>query len=559
MNRILILTVLMFGFLNAQTMDTTNVATSDSTKVDTTGVKTTKADSTQNGVNSLLSGIPTNKKQSGSAYTTAQPSTNSTGAVSTSKDTTDFAAAANNLDSTSSIDSSFVSDSQSSVNDSTSSSQRPDLSLDDLAAKMKTLETSGYQEYTPPTYKLTDKIVAVVENEIILMSDINSVIQYYLMQQKTNINSLTEQDFKDMQDKILDQMITAKIITFQAERESLTVNSTRISKEVDRQIDAIVDQLGSKTALIEELEKQGLDIIEFRKKKFKQMKDEMHQMNIKRSIQNSIKINRQKVVDFYEIYRDSFPEEKDSYKLSIYKLPITVSQSNDSILIRKLTEVRNEVLTNKISFTDAAKKYSQGPSATNGGDLGFFKKGDMVPAFEKAAFALDIGGLSDIVKTQFGYHIIKVIDRNSIGQVRAAHILIQTNIVDEDIVRTTKEMQISINKAIKDSSYNPIPYNAKIRIVIPNNWVSEKRLPPAFANKIEGVNKAKFPMMTEPFKMQNDLYTISIFEYTETRKVNPDDDYEFLAQKAEMYYMEKIFTEKIEKWKKDFYIKVNGF
>jgi len=436
---------------------------------------------------------------------------------------------------------------------------KPDLSLDDLDAKMKTLESDGYQMYTPPKFRLTDKIVAVVENDIILMSDVNSVIQYYLMQNKTDINSLSKEQFKGMQSKVLNQMITTKIITFQAKKESLTVNSSRISKEVDKQIDQIIDQLGSKSALIDELNKQGLDIIEFRKKKFKQMKDQMLQMNIKRKIKNSFNLNRTKVLDFYKIYRDSFPAENNAFKLAIYKLPITVSQSNDSILILKLSKIRKEIIDGKITFEDAAKKYSQGPSAANGGDLGFFGKGDMVPIFEKTAFALNPGEISKIIKSQFGYHIIKVLDRNDLGKVRAAHILLQANIIDEDIKRTKSEMMISINKSKKDSSFNPMIFDSKIKQMIPLSWVSQDRLPPAFGDKIKDADKTSFPILIEPFKMQNDMYTIAIFDYKKTRKINPNDDYDFLKQKAEMYYMEKIFKEKIAKWKNDFYVKINGF
>ena len=72
-------------------------------------------------------------------------------------------------------------------------------------------------------------------------------------------------------------------------------------------------------------------------------------------------------------------------------------------------KIRQEIC-NGLSFEDAAKKYSKCPSKDNGGDLGYFGKGDMVVEFEKAAFALPIGEVSQPVKTEFGWHLIKVVD-----------------------------------------------------------------------------------------------------------------------------------------------------
>lgn len=82
------------------------------------------------------------------------------------------------------------------------------------------------------------------------------------------------------------------------------------------------------------------------------------------------------------------------------------------ILVKKRSEAEKilEELKKGANFAELAKKYSECPSRKRGGDLGWFGKGKMVPEFEKAAFSLKKGDLSDIVKTQFGYHVIKVTD-----------------------------------------------------------------------------------------------------------------------------------------------------
>ncbi len=87
------------------------------------------------------------------------------------------------------------------------------------------------------------------------------------------------------------------------------------------------------------------------------------------------------------------------------------------ILVKEEEEVNKilDELNNGLSFEDAASKYSQCPSKANGGDLGEFTKGKMVPEFEKVAFELEVGKLSEPVKTQFGYHLIKVVDKKEAG------------------------------------------------------------------------------------------------------------------------------------------------
>lgn len=116
-----------------------------------------------------------------------------------------------------------------------------------------------------------------------------------------------------------------------------------------------------------------------------------------------------------------------SYKLLEQKLADAVSNDPklNAAALAQAQDIKKQ-LDAGADFATLAKKYSADSSASQGGDLGYFKKGDNVAAFDNAAFALQVGQISNPVKTQYGYHIIKVTDKKDDGSIRASHILIKT-------------------------------------------------------------------------------------------------------------------------------------
>lgn len=109
-----------------------------------------------------------------------------------------------------------------------------------------------------------------------------------------------------------------------------------------------------------------------------------------------------------EVYRRS---DKVKARHIVIKLDPSSDEGKKVEALKRMTKILNEAKAGEIDFAKLAKKYSEGPTAANGGYLGFFRKGQMVPEFEKAVFSMAPGDVSDIVKTQFGYHIIKVEER----------------------------------------------------------------------------------------------------------------------------------------------------
>ena len=149
------------------------------------------------------------------------------------------------------------------------------------------------------------------------------------------------------------------------------------------------------------------------------------------SLTSSITISRKDVIDFYNSYKDSIPPFPTLYKTHHILLEIKPSEKSLNETYNKSLLIKNEILEG-LSFEDAAKKYSEDPgSKERGGNLGYVSRGVFVQEFDRVVFTVEKNIITDPIKTQYGYHLIEVLERSG-EKVLARHILIRNNITDFD-------------------------------------------------------------------------------------------------------------------------------
>ncbi len=264
------------------------------------------------------------------------------------------------------------------------------------------------------TKPVLDNIVAVVGNEIILKSELDYQVQLAAYQNKMN------PDDPELRSRILNAMIDDKLIYAQAILDSVTVSDDEVNRQLDERIQNLIKQVGSQEK-VEEL--YGMSISKIRSEFRDDMRKQLIIQKEKQDKFGDMKVSPIEVRDFYNEYKDSLQEVPEEVTLShIFIVPKPSAKAKEEAYAK--AEALLDSLKHGADFAELAKKYSQDPgSAADGGDLGWAKRGQFVPEFEHAVYALKPGEISGIVETQFGFHIIQLLQRRG-DLVHARHILI---------------------------------------------------------------------------------------------------------------------------------------
>lgn len=190
---------------------------------------------------------------------------------------------------------------------------------------------------------------------------------------------------------VVDTLINNKIIEQEAKKEGITVSE----KEIDKELNSFMESYGGEDTFNAALEQSGISLDYFKQ-------DIENFLKIEKLLKPSIKITEDEMKEFFNENKDSFAQKEQVEASHI----LVEDEAKAKEVEKKLADGED--------FAKLAKEYSTDTSnAEKGGELGYFGKGEMVPEFEKVAFATKVGEISDPVKTDYGYHIIKVTDKKA--------------------------------------------------------------------------------------------------------------------------------------------------
>ena len=409
--------------------------------------------------------------------------------------------------------------------------------------------------------QVIDRVVAVVGQNIVLQSDIEAQYLQYRLQ------GGIKGDAKSIRCEILEDLMFQKLMLNQAEMDSITVTDEQVNADVDRWINYFILQLGSQ----ENLEKYYKKTMpEIREELFRVRKDNMLVEQVQQALLANVEVTPSDVKRYYnEMPKDSIPMINSKYEIAhlVKNPPITLEQKLE--VKDKLYKMRKRILNGE-RFSTLALLYSEDPgSAKKGGELGFTGRGEFAPEFEAAAFNLRDGEISEVVETEFGFHIIQMIERRG-DYVNVRHILLTVKVAPEALQEAYDELDsiaalinndsITFDEAVRRFSDEKDRINGGVLV----NPMSGGTLFDAseLDQQVAGVvNRMKVGEISAPVPMKTEdnkdaCRLIYLKKKTEPHKANLRDDYTVIRDLAMQKKREEIINNWIESKSGKAYIKV---
>lgn len=411
--------------------------------------------------------------------------------------------------------------------------------------------------------KLLDQIVAVVGNQIIKQSDIDN----QLKQVKNQL--LEEGDSSEISPcEILEDLVFEKLMLDQAQKDSIVVSEAQVEGELERRIRFFVMQIGSEKKL-EEYYGKSINAIkdEFRSA----IKNQLLTQQMQQKITGNVSVTPAEVKAFYNRFpQDSLPFVNAEVEIGQIVIYPSISKEAKEQAKEKLNTLRERILKGE-SFNTLAVLYSEDPgSARKGGELGLVPRGTFVPEFEAAAYSLKPGEVSKIIETEFGYHILQLIERRG-EQINVRHILISPKFDGSDLLKAKNKIDsvyailktdtISFAEAAMRFSEDAGTRDNGGLLVNPQKGTTRFEMNQIEPSLFFVIDKLKVGEFSEPqlFQTQGGKQAYRILYLktrTEPHRANLKDDYQRLQEAALAFKQNEVTRKWISKKLQSTYLRI---
>lgn len=419
-------------------------------------------------------------------------------------------------------------------------------------------------QYGAEGQKVVESIVGIVGNEVIYLSDVEGqVMQLKAERDPTPVDQLRCRVFEDL--------LVQKLFLDQARIDSIEVSSENVEAELNGRLTEFIRRAGSEQALENYY---GKSMAEIRKDLREMLTNQYIIQETQGTIAKDITVTPEEIKKYYNrMPKDSLPLVPRKVELSIITVEPPDMEESKAEVRQRLLDLRSRIVNGE-SFSTLAILYSEDPgTAPRGGELGFSTRGELAKPYADAAWSLKKDAVSKIVETEFGFHIIQLIDRKG-DMVNTRHILMRPRLTPEQtewaitrldsianfirldsITFAKAAMRFSSDKTTRANGGKMVQDNPTER----TNWFTLDELPREI-NLV--VRNMKLGEISDPFRSTdakgNSVYCIvRLDNEIAPHRVNINEDYNFLADAALMDKKGKAYQNWITDKIKRTYIRIS--
>ncbi len=399
--------------------------------------------------------------------------------------------------------------------------------------------------------EVVDRIVAVIDDEVILQSELDFQVAMFASQRKLDPTD------PRIRMELLDKLVQDKLLYAQAVLDTIEVSDEDVNRQLDQVIDYYTQQYGSK----ERLEKAyGMSTEKIRREMREDTRKNLMAEMLKGQKFGKVDVTRREVKDFFETHKDSLGIISEKFKIAhIYINP----KSSDKL--KQKAKVFAQSLLDSIKnggdFAEIAKKNSDDPgSAVGGGDLGFVKRGVFFSEFESAAFKLKEGELSEVIESPVGFHIIELIERRG-ESIHSRHILIKPksdDAADLKAIERLSELRDSVQSNNNTFDYYASKYSDDKETANFGGLLGTFEVGQLDKQLVDQVYKLEegeigFPKRLEVGNGEYGFHIIKLISRIPEHQANLESDYDEIKKITEFKKREELFNVWISEIKEKIY------
>ena len=413
--------------------------------------------------------------------------------------------------------------------------------------------------------KSLDKVVAVIGSSIILQSEIDMQYAQYLSQGNP--------DNQDVKCQILQGLISQKILGQQAIIDSIAVTEDDIDNEIDRRLRSSIARAGGQERLEQFLNRS---LIQYKDEIRPDIKEMLIANKMQSKITENVAVTPLEVKRYFDaIPKDSLPFFNTEVEIGEVVVYPKMSREEKEAFRDKAEALRLRVKGGE-DFATLARLYSQDPgSAREGGDLGFMDRGSLVKEFAATAFKLKPGELSQVIETEFGFHVLQLVEKRG-DQVNVRHILIKTEPVPASLERAKAHIDSVYQKVVKKtldfgtaaslySDNNDTKYNGGMMLNAENvqsrtTFIPTDKLDPSIFLTVDTmkVGSISEPVLFTGADGRQGYRLLMLKSKTGPHQANLEQDYPKIKEVAFEDKTNRTISEWFEKRRKITYIKIDS-